>query len=136
MQTFLFILIGIISGVLGGMGMGGGTILIPLLTIFFHVPQNIAQSVNLIAFIPMSIVVTVINVKSKMIEKKGLIKMIIPAIFTAVVASLLVGRTKNEILQKSYGIFLIVVGVFFIIITTLDIIKKKREKEKNKEEIK
>lgn len=130
-MIFLLILAGIISGILGGMGMGGGTILIPLLTIFFKVPQSIAQSVNLVAFIPMSIVVTIINVKGKMIEKKGLLKMIIPAIFTAILASLLVGKTKNEILQKSYGIFLIVAGLFFITLTTIGIIKKKKENKDN-----
>jgi len=130
-KTFLLILAGIISGVLGGMGMGGGTLLIPILTIFFKVPQAIAQSVNLIVFIPMSIAVTVINAKNKMIEKKGLIKMIIPAIITAVIASLLASRAKNAVLQKSYGIFLIAAGLFFIVLTTIDVIKKKKEK-KNK----
>ena len=30
----VYIVFGILAGVLGGMGMGGGTILIPLLTIF------------------------------------------------------------------------------------------------------
>jgi uncharacterized membrane protein YfcA len=134
MKIIWFLIVGIISGILGGMGMGGGTLLIPLLTIFFKVPQNIAQSVNLVAFIPMSIVVTFINVKSKMIEKKGLLKMIIPAIFTAILASLLVGKTKNEILQKSYGIFLIGAGLFFIIITTVKIAKKKKAEKENKKQ--
>jgi uncharacterized membrane protein YfcA len=112
MQTILYIIVGFVSGIIGGMGMGGGTLLIPLLTIFFKIPQNIAQSVNLIAFIPMSIVVTIINIKGKMIEKKGLLKMIIPALITAVLASLLVGRTKNEILKNSYGIFLLLQELF------------------------
>ena len=35
--------IGIIAGVVGGLGMGGGTILILLLTIFMSVEQNVAQ---------------------------------------------------------------------------------------------
>jgi uncharacterized membrane protein YfcA len=132
MKIFLLIIVGIISGILGGMGMGGGTLLIPLLTVFFKVPQNIAQSVNLVAFIPMSIVVTIINVKGKMVEKKGLLKMIIPAIITAILASLLVGKTKNEILQKSYGIFLIAAGLFFITLTTIKLVKKKKADKENK----
>jgi len=102
-----------------------------MLTIFFTVPQNIAQSINLVAFIPMSIVVTIINIKGKMIEKKGLLKMIIPAIFTAVLASLAVGRTKNAVLQKSYGVFLIVTGVFFIALTTIKLVKKRKAEKEN-----
>ncbi|MDE7061034.1 MAG: TSUP family transporter, partial [Lachnospiraceae bacterium] len=39
---------------LGGMGMGGGRVLIPALTILFGVEQHIAQATNLIAFLPMA----------------------------------------------------------------------------------
>lgn len=50
----LFIVFGIIGGLLGGMGMGGGTLLIPLLTLGLDVPQQTAQLLNLLTFIPMS----------------------------------------------------------------------------------
>ena len=52
MQIFLLILAGIVGGIIGGMGMGGGTLLIPILTIFLDVPQKNAQAINLVAFIP------------------------------------------------------------------------------------
>ena len=42
---FLTIL-GFFSGIIGGMGMGGGTILIPALILFAHIDPKIAQSVN------------------------------------------------------------------------------------------
>ena len=34
------ILSGVVSGILGGMGMGGGTLLIPILTIFLNFAQK------------------------------------------------------------------------------------------------
>ena len=46
------ILIGIFAGIFSGIGMGGGTILIFLLTIFAKMEQHIAQATNLIYFIP------------------------------------------------------------------------------------
>ena len=49
------ILIGIISGIVTGMGMGGGSILILILTAFMGVNQHTAQATNLIFFIPTSI---------------------------------------------------------------------------------
>ena len=49
------ILIGIISGIVTGMGMGGGSILILILTAFMSVNQHTAQATNLIFFIPTSI---------------------------------------------------------------------------------
>lgn len=53
MAFYICLVSGFVSGLLGGMGMGGGTLLIPVLTIFFSVPQKIAQSTNLLAFLPM-----------------------------------------------------------------------------------
>ena len=49
------ILIGIISGIVTGLGMGGGSILILFLTMFMNVSQHTAQAANLIFFIPTSI---------------------------------------------------------------------------------
>ena len=40
----LFIVFGIIGGLLGGMGMGGGTLLIPLLTLGLDVPQPVSYT--------------------------------------------------------------------------------------------
>ena len=70
MVKILFLaVVGVMAGVLGGMGMGGGAILIPLLTVFFKVDQISAQAINLVAFIPMAIVSLIIHVKNKRVEK-------------------------------------------------------------------
>ena len=46
------ILMGLVSGIVSGTGMGGGTILIFLLTFIMGIEQHIAQATNLIFFIP------------------------------------------------------------------------------------
>ena len=51
MEIFLGILFGLLGGVIAGMGMGGGTLLIPLLVIFMQFSQLQAQTINLIAFL-------------------------------------------------------------------------------------
>ena len=52
MQIFLFVLFGFLAGIIGGMGMGGGTLLVPLLS-FLDMEQKTIQATNLISFIPM-----------------------------------------------------------------------------------
>ena len=56
MSFILYLLAGFFAGLLGGMGMGGGTVLIPALTILLGVEQHIAQATNLVAFLPIAVV--------------------------------------------------------------------------------
>ena len=64
----LEILTGAFSGIFSGIGMGGGTILIFLLTTFVNIEQHIAQASNLVFFIPTSLVAIYMNLKNKMID--------------------------------------------------------------------
>ena len=58
------VVIGIVSGMVAALGMGGGTILILLLGIFTNLNQHIIQGSNLIFFIPTSIVAIIMNIKN------------------------------------------------------------------------
>ena len=76
----LFIVFGIIGGLLGGMGMGGGTLLIPLLTLGLDVPQQTAQLLNLLTFIPMSAFALIVHAKNGYVVKKRIFFVILPAL--------------------------------------------------------
>ena len=69
-MAFWEIVIGVVGGIVGGMGMGGGTLTIPLLTLFLNYKQLQAQGVNLVAFLPMSVVALFIHFKNKLVEFK------------------------------------------------------------------
>ena len=62
------ILFGLISGIVASLGMGGGTILILLLNLFGSIEQHMVQGVNLVFFIPTSIVAIYMNIKHKTID--------------------------------------------------------------------
>ena len=68
MDYIWFLIAGIVGGILGGMGMGGGTLLIPLLTFFLDVSQKNAQAINLISFIPMAVIALILHAKNKLIN--------------------------------------------------------------------
>ena len=114
MEIFLYILFGILGGIIGGMGVGGGTLLIPLLTIFLSVPQKLAQSINLLAFLPMAIVALIIHFKNKMVETKGIIWIIIPGIMASVGFAFLASLLDNEVLKTLFGAYLILIAVYEI----------------------
>ena len=65
----MYIFLGFIAGMFTGLGLGGGSILALLLTLFFNVNQHLAQSTNIIFFIPSAIISIIINIKNKNIKK-------------------------------------------------------------------
>ncbi len=62
------IIFGGIAGIVAATGMGGGTILILLLNLFGNIDQHMIQGINLVFFIPTSIVAIYMNVKHKVID--------------------------------------------------------------------
>ena len=93
------------------MGMGGGTILIPVLTIFFGAEQKQAQAINLVAFIPMAIASLIVHVKNKRVETKGILWIIIPATVLSLAGSMVAQAINGEILKRIFGGFLLLLSV-------------------------
>ncbi|MEG1499591.1 MAG: TSUP family transporter [Clostridia bacterium] len=125
MQIFLLILFGLISGTISGMGMGGGTALIPLLTLLLSINQKTAQGINLLTFLPTGIIAIISHIKNKLIKKKGLGFIILPAVMFSAGASFLTSLIPKKILGVSLGVFLIVIAVIEFIVFIREIIGKK-----------
>ena len=112
MYYILLILIGILSGVLGGMGMGGGTLLIPLLTIFWGFNQRIAQGINLVAFSVMASVIIFIHIKNGLIDKKLALKFGIVALVFSCLGAFVANIINIKWLKVLFGMLLVCVAVF------------------------
>lgn len=112
MSFYLYLLCGIAGGVLGGMGMGGGTLLIPLLTLLLGVPQGVAQGVNLLSFLPMSFLALSVHARNGLLEKKGLWQLVLPALLFSALGGAFALFLPAGLLRKSFGLFLIVLSVF------------------------
>ena len=111
MSFILYLLVGFASGVLGGMGMGGGTILIPALTILLGVGQHVAQATNVVAFLPMAALVLPAHKKNGLLRTDGVWYLIIPAIISTVLAGILMAALPSDFLRKLFGLFLIGLAV-------------------------
>ena len=111
MQVFLFIIFGILGGLIGGMGMGGGTLLIPLLTLGLGVTQQNSQAINLLAFLPMSVVALIIHYKNNLVHTKVSIPIATSGIVSSVLGALLANQINSSILRIWFGVFLMIVGI-------------------------
>ena len=105
------VLIGIISGIVSGTGMGGGTILIFLLSFILGIEQHTAQATNLIFFIPTSIVAIIVNFKNKNIDIKQAIIISIFGVLGAIIGANIAIYMDVKMLKKGFGIFLIFVTI-------------------------
>lgn len=105
------VLIGILSGIISGTGMGGGTILIFLLIFTMGIEQHIAQATNLIFFIPTSIVAIIVNLKNKNIDLKLGIIISIFGILGAIIGANISVHINVKILKKCFGIFLAIIAI-------------------------
>ncbi len=103
------VIIGIVAGIVSGTGMGGGTILIFLLTFMMGVEQHIAQATNLIFFIPTAIVAILVNLKNKNIDIKLAIIISVFGILGAIIGANISIHIDVGILKKCFGAFLVIV---------------------------
>ncbi len=114
-MAVLFFLFGMIGGVFGGLGMGGGTFLIPLLTIFGGVSQHVSQAVNLIAFLPMSVIALFIHIKNGFVDTKTAAIFILPALLFAFLFSFVAQYVDGVLLKKIFGAFLVFLSALFFV---------------------
>ena len=112
MEFIWYVFAGLLSGILGGMGMGGGTVLSPLLNIFYGVSQHAAQAANLISFIPMAIVALIIHLKNKLVEFKKVLFIICPGVIACVFGCYLARLISGDLLGRLFGGFLILLSIF------------------------
>lgn len=108
------ILYGLIAGIVASLGMGGGTILILLLSLFTEFNQHIAQGTNLIFFIPTAIVSGIINSKRNLIDKKLVIKYSIIGGLGALIGAYFASIVNSNSLKKYFGYFLLLIAFFEI----------------------
>jgi len=64
------LLAGAVTGVLSGFGIGGGTLLLIYMTAFAGVPQNLAQGVNLLYFLPTAATALPAHIKNGYIDRQ------------------------------------------------------------------
>lgn len=112
MEVFWFILFGLIGGLFGGMGMGGGTVIIPLLTIFLSINQKLAQGYNLISFLIMAVFALIIHYKNKLVDFKSIIWIVVFGVVFSIGGAFLTTVVDTTVLQYIFAGFLILLAIF------------------------
>lgn len=119
-------LIGFFSGIISGMGIGGGTLLIPALVFLEGIGQQQAQSINLIYFVPTALIALFFHQKNHQIETAVLKPIILAGLLGAAAGALLAINLEAGLLKKIFGGFLFLMGL-------TEFFKKEKKKDKTKQ---
>ena len=91
---------GVAFGMIGGMGMGGGVILIPVLTLLLGVGQHTAQGMNLMAFLPMSIFALIAHLKKHRVDVRLALVLCASGLVGALAGAWAVTCIDNSLLKR------------------------------------
>lgn len=97
-------------GFIGGMGLGGGIVLIPALTILFGYDQHAAQAATLLAFLPMSAAAIIVHLKAKRIKYKQAGLAAAAGAGGAYLGAVIATMTTGDVLRIIFGFFLLFLG--------------------------
>ena len=123
----LEVLIGFISGIISGTGMGGGTILILLLSIIMGLDQHVSQATNLVFFDPKAIAANFISLRKKNIDVKLGITIVIVGVVGATIGAIISSKMNVNLLRKIFGVFLLIIAIYEIYSWYKMYIKKKNK---------
>lgn len=111
-DCLLSALFGLLSGVISGMGIGGGVLLIPLLVLFSGTTQQQAQGINLLYFVPTAVSALIIHIRNKKIRFGYAWRLILSSLPWAIGSSIIAVNMKSELLQKLFAVMLLATGIY------------------------
>ena len=107
-------LCGLGAGVISAWGVGGGTLLLLVMTLFLDVDQRTAQGINLLFFLPTAASALVCHWRGGYLDKSTLKAAVPPAVLLGLIGAWAAGAVDVALLRKPFGVYLLVSGVSLI----------------------
>lgn len=111
----LVITIAIITGVISGMGLGGGVFLVPALALLVASAQHEAQGSTLMAYLPTALVAAITHYRHGNVDLPISWRVAGSGLFGAIVGALLAGILPPMLLRRVFGLFLLVLGIYSVL---------------------
>lgn len=118
MDQFLYILLGLVAGIFGGIfGIGGGTILIPAMVFFFGLTQHQAQGTTLALMVPPIGLLAAWRYYQSGNVKLGMAGFICLGFFIGgLIGASLIQNLSDPLLKRLFGIFLLFVSLRMMLV--------------------
>ena len=106
--------VGFGTGILSAWGVGGGTLLLLIMTLFLGVEQTAAQGINLLYFLPTAGVSLFFHRKNGLLDKNAIRQAVPAGLAAAAAGALLATAVDVTLLRKPFGVFLLYSGVMML----------------------
>ena len=103
------------AGILSAWGVGGGTLLLLIMTLFLGVDQRTAQGINLLYFLPTAGAGLLVHRKSGPLDRDALRQAVPWGLATAALAAWAATAIDTELLRRPFGVYLLVMGVVTLV---------------------
>ena len=110
-EILLPLLAGCATGILSAWGVGGGTLLLFIMTLFLGVDPAAARAVNLLYFLPTAAMGLLTYRKEGLLERPVLTAAVPWGMVAAAVGAWLSTALDADLLRRPFGVFLLVAGV-------------------------
>ena len=111
MSAVLAVAIGLLTGILSGFGIGGGSLLLLYLTLFEGAGQYQAGGINLIFFLPLAAVSIYIHMKHRLIDYKFALKCAPFGVVGAFLGVWLANALHPVWVSKGFAVFVLILGI-------------------------
>ena len=112
---FLPLLAGFGAGILSAWGVGGGTLLLLVMTLFLGVDQTTAQGINLLYFLPTAALGLLYHRKNGLLDA-ALIRSAAPwGMAFAAAGAWLATHVDTDVLRRPFGVFLLITGAMILL---------------------
>ena len=103
-------LCGLGAGILSAWGVGGGTLLLLVMTLFLDVDQRTAQGINLLFFLPTAVSALICHAKGGYLDKPTLKSAVPLAVIAALAGAWIATALDVEVLRRPFGVYLLLSG--------------------------
>ena len=111
MNIFIPLFVSFLAGILAAWGVGGGTLLLLVMTLLLGIPSATAQSINLLFFLPCAAVALFYHRKNGYL-KPQLLRLLIPlGVAAAIAATFLSGLLNTDFLRRPFGLLLLAAAI-------------------------
>ena len=122
MDWLIPFLCGMGAAVISAWGVGGGTLLLLVMTLFLGVDQRTAQGINLLFFLPTALSALICHWKSGCLDRPTLKNAVPAAVPAALLGAWIATAVDVELLRRPFGAYLLLPGISLIL-------PQKRKKE-------